>query len=157
MKRFFPLFLLFIFLITSGAGCGGSSAAEEAANMPVKLTLWRVFDDDETMGEIMSAYRAIHPNVSFEYRELRFDDYEDELIRALAEGNGPDIFSLHNTWIGKYDNLISPMPETVTIPFTEITGSLKKEEITTLVESATLSKRQLETTFVDVVADDVLR
>ncbi len=157
MKRLFPLFLLFIFLITSGAGCGGSSAAEEAANIPVKLTMWRVFDDDETLGEIMNAYRTIHPNVSFEYRELRFDEYEDELIRALAEGNGPDIFSLHNTWIGKYDSLISPMPDTVTIPFTEIKGSIKKEVITTLVESATLSKRQLETTFVDVVADDVLR
>jgi len=157
MKRLFPLLFIFIFLITSGAGCGGSSAAEEAANQPVTLTIWRVFDNDETMRDIMDAYRTMHPNVSFNYRELRYDTYEDELIRAFAEGNGPDIFSIHNTWIGKYDSLITPMPETVTIPFTEVKGSIKKETVITLVESATLSKRQLETTFIDVVADDVLR
>jgi len=157
MKRLFPFFLLLALLITSGAGCGGSSVAEEAANTPVKLTIWRVFDDDDTFRGLMDDYRAIHPNISFEYRELRFDEYEEELIRALAEGNGPDIFSIPNTWIGKYESLILPMPDTLTIPYTEVKGSIKKEEITTLVESATMSKRELETTFVDVVVDDVLR
>jgi multiple sugar transport system substrate-binding protein len=157
MKRFTTIFLVFTLLVTLGAGCGGSSVAEQAATTPVKLTIWRVFDDDDTLKTIMNNYRAIHPNVSFEYRELRYDEYQDELLRAFAEGTGPDIFSLHNTWIGEYESLIQPMPDSVTIPYTEIRGSIKKEEVTTLVEEATMSQRQLETNFLEVVAYDVVR
>jgi ABC-type glycerol-3-phosphate transport system substrate-binding protein len=157
MKRFTTIFLLITLLVTLGAGCGGSSQAEQAATTPVSLTLWRVFDDDDTFRSIMNNYRAIHPNVSFEYKELRYDEYQDELLRAFAEGTGPDIFSIHNTWIGEYENLITPLPDTVTIPYTEIRGSIKKEEITVLVEEATISQRQLETDFIETVALDVVR
>jgi ABC-type glycerol-3-phosphate transport system substrate-binding protein len=157
MKRFTTIFLLFTLLITLGAGCGGSSTAEIAATTPVRLTIWRVFDDDDTLKTIMNNYRALHPNVSFDYRELRYDEYQDELLRAFAEGTGPDIFSIHNTWIGEYENLIQPLPDTVTIPYTETRGSIKKEQVTTLIEETTISQRQLETDFVEIVSHDVVR
>jgi multiple sugar transport system substrate-binding protein len=140
-----------------GAGCGGPSTAEILASTPVTLTIWRVFDDDETFTDLLSNYRAIHPNVSFEYRELRFDEYEDELIRAFAEGEGPDIFSVHNTWIGAYESLISPMPDSVTIPYSETRGTIKKETVYTLQEEPTISQRSLRNDYVDVVAQDVIR
>ena len=138
-------------------GCGGPTAAEVAATKGVTLNIWRVFDDDSTFKSAMSAYQAIHPNVSFKYRTLRFDEYEDELIRAFAEGNGPDIFSLHNTWIGKYEDLILPLPTSLTIPYSEVRGTVKKETVVTLKEEPTLSMRALKTNFLDVVAEDVVR
>lgn len=140
-----------------GAGCGGPSAAEIAANTPVTLDVWRVFDNDETFASIMGSYQAIHPNVSFNYRELRFDEFEDELIRALAEGDGPDIFSIHNTWIGEYESLIAPLPSSVDIPYCETRGTIKKETVCVLQQEPTLSERALKNDFVDVVAGDVLR
>ncbi|HBK35286.1 MAG: hypothetical protein UU08_C0009G0027 [Candidatus Uhrbacteria bacterium GW2011_GWE2_40_58] len=157
IKRISTLFLLFTLLITLGLGCNGSSEAERLANTPVTLTIWRVFDDDSTFTGLMTRYRALHPNVSFSYRELRYDEYQDELLQAFAEGTGPDIFSLHNTWIGQYKNLLLPMPETVTIPYSEERGSIKKEIVYTLVEDPTMSTRELETKFIDVVAGDVIR
>jgi multiple sugar transport system substrate-binding protein len=147
---FFPLVLL-------GAGCGGSSAAEILATTPVTLTVWRVFDDDSTLAGIMSAYQSLHPNVSFEYRELRYDEYEDELIRALAEGEGPDIFSLHHTWLGKYESLIEPLPSSLTIPYSETRGTIKKETVYTVQEEPTISQRELKSNYVDVVVADVIR
>lgn len=144
-------------LVTSGAGCGGPTAAETAANAPVKLVIWRVFDDPSSFDAIESAYRAVHKNVSFDYRTLRYDEYKDALLHAFAEGTGPDIFSIPNTWIGEYEPLISPLPATLTIPYTEIRGTLKKETVITLKQEPTLTERELKTNFLDVVAADVVR
>ena len=95
-----------VLLILSGQGCGGPSAAEQQAAEPVTLKIWRVFDDEDTLRETMENYQKIHTNVSFEYRELRSDEYKNELVRAFAEGRGPDIFSLNSTWIGEETSLI---------------------------------------------------
>ncbi|NQV88920.1 MAG: extracellular solute-binding protein [Parcubacteria group bacterium] len=146
--------LLITFILT---GCGGNAVAEKLATTPVTLKIWRVFDGDETFRTLMESYQALHPNVSFEYRELRLGEYEDELIRAFAEGKGPDIYSLHNTWIGAYSSLIKPMPASVTIPYSETRGTVKKEVIYTIQEEPTLSQRALKSDYVDVVAKDVIR
>lgn len=149
--------MLLLPLMLLGAGCGGSSTAETLATTSVTLTVWRVFDDDSTLSSIMSAYQALHPNVSFEYRELRYDEYEDELIRAFAEGEGPDIFSAHNTWLGKYESLIEPLPDSLTIPYSETRGTIKKETVYTVQEEPTLSQRALKSNYVDIVVADVIR
>lgn len=142
-------------MVTSG--CGGPTAAELAANKSVKLVVWRVFDDPNSFDDIKSAYSAIHKNVSFEFRTLRYEEYKDALLHAFAEGTGPDIFSIPNTWIGEYEPLISPLPKTLTIPYSEVRGTIKKETIITLKEEPTLTERELKTNFVDVVDADVVR
>lgn len=158
LRRIASSFLLLIVAVMlTGAGCGGPSQAEELANKSATLTIWRVFDGSNTFDKIMTDYRALHPNVSFDYRELRYDEYEDELIRAFAEGRGPDIYSLHNTWIGEYESLIKPMPDSVKIPFSEVRGTIKKEVIYTIQEKPTISLRALKSEFVDTVVDDVAR
>lgn len=140
-----------------GAGCGGPSTAQVAASKPVKLVIWRVFDAEDSLQPIMQAYQKIHPNISFEYRELRSNEFKNELLRALAEGTGPDIFSLNNAWVGEYQSLIAPLPSSLKIPYAEVRGTIKKETIYTIKEQPSLSLRSLKTDFVDVVASDVLR
>ena len=155
IKHFLSSFLLFTLLVTMGAGCGDSKA-EEAAAKPVTLTIWRVFDGSDSFEDIMNNYRTVHPNVSFEYKKMRFEEYEDELIEAFAKGKGPDIFSIHNTWVGGYKDLIKPLPETITIPYTETRGTLKKETITELRKKNTLTLTDMKKQYVDVVKDDVV-
>lgn len=155
LRRHLAIVLIPVILL--GAGCGGSSTAEKLATTPVTLTVWRVFDDDSTLAKIMSAYQALHPNISFEYRQLRYDEFEDELIRAFAQGEGPDIFCVHNTWLGKYESLIEPLPDSLTIPYSETRGTIKKEIVYTVQEEPTLSQRALKSNYVDVVVADVLR
>lgn len=140
-----------------GAGCGGPSTAQVAASKPVRLVVWRVFDAEDALRPAMSAYQKIHPNVSFEYRELRTDEFKNELLRALAEGNGPDIFSLNSTWLGEYQSLIAPLPPSLKIPYSEVRGTIKKETVYTIKEQPSLSLRSLKTDFVDVVPQDVVR
>ncbi|KKR86559.1 MAG: CUT1 family carbohydrate ABC transporter, TC 3.A.1.1.-, substrate-binding protein [Candidatus Uhrbacteria bacterium GW2011_GWF2_41_16] len=153
--RFLP-FLVLCSLLFSGAGCG-TSKAEQEAEKPVKLKVWRVFDEENTLKPVMDAYQKIHPNVSFEYRILRSDEYENELIRAFATGTGPDIFSIHNTWVNAYKDLIFPLPETLKIPYSEMKGTIKKEKVTTVREEKTITPRQVKDQFVDAVAEDVVQ
>jgi multiple sugar transport system substrate-binding protein len=148
---------LLTIIMLLGAGCGGPSAAQKAATNAVSLKIWGVFDDDSLIRPLMSAYQAIHPNVSFSYRQLRIEEYEDELLRAFAEGEGPDIFAIHNTWIGAYESLIKPLPPSLKIAYAETRGTIKKETIYTLKEEPSLSQRALKTDFIDVVSKDVVR
>ena len=153
-KKWIIVSSLLVFL---GAGCGGPSQAQSLATKPVTLNIWRVFDKSSTFDETMNAYQIIHPNVSFQYKELRSDEYKKELLQAFAEGKGPDIFSIHNTWIGEYTPLIQPLPTSIQIPYSEIRGSIKKETIFTLKEQPSITQRALRSEFVDVVAQDVIR
>ncbi|MEK9157176.1 MAG: extracellular solute-binding protein [Patescibacteria group bacterium] len=142
-------------LFTLGVGCGDGS--ENPNNEEeVQLTYWRVFDGDDAFDEIIDEYNAQHPYVSIDYKVLRFDEYEEELIRALAEGEGPDIFTIHNTQMNEYKDLLLPMPTSVTTKYLETVGSVRKETVLTTKEYALPSQRSLKEDFVDVVATDVI-
>ncbi len=153
MKKLAALLLL-VLLFTMGAGCGGSGSS--ASLEDVDLVIWRVFDDDDTFDVIVDNYRAYHPNISIEYKKLRFDEYEDELIQAFAEDRGPDILSLHNTWLPAYQVLLEPMPSSTTVTYQELQGTLRKETVVVSRTNATMSMRELESSFVDQVAYDVV-
>ena len=114
-------FLLIATLVLSGQGCGGGGATTVAAK-PVTLTYWRVLDNSDAFDQIIQAYRALHPNVTVNYRKLRLEEYERELVNALAEDRGPDIVSLHNTWIRSYQSKLLPAPASVKLPFREVQG-----------------------------------
>lgn len=154
-RRLIPAVLACSLLFTLGAGCGGGSEVPSDAGK-VKLTYWRVFDGDDAFDEIIDEYSAQHPYVSIDYRVLRFDEYEEELIRALAEGEGPDIFTIHNTQMNEYKDLLLPMPASVTTKYLETVGSVRKETVLTTKESALPSQRSIKEDFVDVVAADVI-
>lgn len=146
--------LLFSLLVI-GQGCTKSS--NKGLTEPVTLTIWRTFENENVLREIMGAYSTLHPNVSFEYRQMRSDEYKQSLLRAFAEGAGPDIFSIHNSWIGEYQSLMAPLPKTLKIPYTVTKGTIKKEKVTTVRDEPTITLRQLKSEFVDVVMDDVVR
>lgn len=124
----------------------------------IQLTYWRVWDDQDVFAPLISEFNQRHPNITIVYKKLRYEDYEKELIEAFATDRGPDIFSVHNTWLKKYQGkgLISPMPTKFIMvrPYTAKKG-LKKEtayqEVTNKFTLARLKKQ-----FVDVVYDNVV-
>ena len=125
------LFLLFTFILTSGFGCKTVDVATQEKMKPISLNYWRVFDGEDDFADIIAGYNALHPFVTINYKKLRYDEYEQELIEAFATDRGPDIFSIHNTWIKKYQSkgLIEPMPATIEMAYPIVQGKLKKEVI----------------------------
>jgi multiple sugar transport system substrate-binding protein len=155
-KKIIVLSLLFIFILTSGFGCKLVDQKTQAAMTPITLTYWRVYDGEDTFAEIIAAYKALHPFITINYRKLRYDEYEKELINALAEDRGPDIFSIHNTWTKKYLSKISPMPATITMAYPVTKGTIKKEVIPELRTTKSPSLNDIKNNFVDAVYQDVV-
>src|SRR3989338_6549903 len=149
--------IIFFVLLLAALPLLGLRCKPRITAQPVKLTYWRVFDDPNSMSEIIAAYKSIHPNVSIEYKKIRYEEYERLFLEALAEDRGPDIFSIHNTWIGKYQSKITPLPKTVTLPFQSIQGTIKKEIITELKTIPTITAANIRKNYLDVVASDVIR
>ena len=109
LKKYFKLPIVFMIAVLSlvSAGCGGDGPQTE----PVTLKIWKPFVDTDKMQGIISAYQTLHPNVTIEYTKKNIENYESDLLNALAAGNGPDIFSLNNTWVPKYMDKIVPATE----------------------------------------------
>lgn len=157
-SKLIVLGLLFIFITMSGFGCKCVRTPVKQAMRPITLNYWRVWDGPDAFQEILSRYRELHPFVNIKYRKLRYSEYEEELIDAFATGRGPDIISLHNTWLHKYQEkgLIAPMPPQTEIVYPVIEGAIKKETIPELRTEKSLTLKELERKFVDVVYDDVV-
>ncbi len=150
----FAIFAAFIVMRPKGP----SRKELEEANKPVTLTYWRVFDGDQAIQDIISAYQAKHPNVTIQYRRLKFEEYESELVNALAEDRGPDIFSIHNTWVGKYESKIEPVPDTRKIAFfTQTSSGFQKKVDIKIKEIKAPTLRELQEQFIDAVTSDVVR
>jgi multiple sugar transport system substrate-binding protein len=58
--------------------------------------------------------------------------------------------------VNKYQSKLSPIPDSTTVPFTTIQGTIKKETVTTLKTTAGLSVKDLKIQYTDAVANDVI-
>jgi multiple sugar transport system substrate-binding protein len=155
-KKITVLFLLMVFLLGSGFGCKITDQATKNAMKPITITYWRVFDGPDAFEAIISKYKALHPFITVNYRKLRYSEYEAELLNALAEDRGPDVFSIHNTWMKKYQSKLVPMPETITMVYPVTQGTIKKEVVPESRTTKSISLKELKDNFVDVVSQDVI-
>jgi multiple sugar transport system substrate-binding protein len=106
----FSVFVAVMFFSVISFGCGTPAGT---ANGPVTLKIWKPFVDSDKMQAIMSAYQAKHTNVTFEYTKKNIENYEPDLLNALAADSGPDIYSINNTWVPRYMDKIVAAPDKV--------------------------------------------
>lgn len=113
------------------SGCGFKSTAPETYQ--VRLEVWGIFDSD-VYTEIFGEYRKINPYIGeITYRKLPIETYKEDILNALAAGNGPDIFMIRNAWRGAFEDKIVSAPEYL------------------------ISEKQYRDAFVDVVASDFIK
>ena len=123
------IFLIAMFVITSGLGCKGTSKDIIERTKPVNLVYWRTIEGQEAFGSIINGFKVLYPHISITYKLIREEEYEQALLEAWAEDRGPDIFSIPNTWLGKYQTKILPlgMSQEIVMAKRIITGTIKKE------------------------------
>lgn len=81
--------------------------------IPVKLVYWGLWDEPAIIQPLISAYQSQHPNVTIEYQKMSPDQYRDKLLARGKNGQGPDIFRFHNTWLPEIKEIVSPLPSSV--------------------------------------------
>ncbi|MBP7811766.1 MAG: extracellular solute-binding protein [Candidatus Moranbacteria bacterium] len=95
--------------ILSGCGLRDSS---RGMSYRIPLEVWGVFDDSDAYTPLFQQYRGVNPFIdNITYRKFGEETYKKELLSALAAGNGPDIFAIRNSWMGEFQDKISPAPE----------------------------------------------
>ncbi len=105
--------VLVIFLAFILFGRGGSGEKQT-----INLTIWGVGDTQSDMQPIITEFVKFAKSsdayagatLLIDYRTWREDEYEDILLNQMAEGFGPDILYIHNTWLPKYHNKLVPLP-----------------------------------------------
>ena len=87
------------------------SPCKEQPPASVALEFWGVFDDSDVFQSLIAKFKKAYPYISVSYREVNGTSYEKDLIDALAADRGPDILMIHNTWLPKHGEILSPAPE----------------------------------------------
>lgn len=147
-----------LMLAVLGAGCTKGPTAEAVqASKRTTLKVWGVVDDQDVYNEILNDYKQLHPFVDIEFRRFRLEEYENELLNAMAEDRGPDIFLIHNTWVGKYQPKILPMPLSTKVAVQTVEGTLKKEVVYVVQSQPSVSVRQYKLDYPDSVAKDFIK
>jgi len=150
------LLLILAFILSTGFGCKLQSSEVKEKMQPITLNFWSVYDDEDAYEEIIIAYQAIHPNIKIQYRKFRYEEYEQQLLDAWAEDRGPDVYSIPASWLTKYKSKIEPMPEKITMAYVYEKGTIKKEKVTELRTTDSITVRQVKDGFSDVVSDNVI-
>lgn len=104
MKKIIPLLLLLI-LIAALSGC----FRKTQTSGPATLTVYGL-DNSAAFDSIIQSYRGRQPDVTVKYKKFNnAAQYEDLMINEIAEGEGPDVFYIHNTWLPRHTKKIVPL------------------------------------------------
>ncbi|MDD5251535.1 MAG: extracellular solute-binding protein [Patescibacteria group bacterium] len=139
-------------LALTGAGCPWTPSTP--APKPVTLEYWRTEDQTETLKGVIDAYQKIHPHVTINYRVFPTETYERELVTALAENRGPDMFSLPNVDLRGWKARLLPLPKEIQVA--TVTVNDQKQIVTENKKKPTMSMLELRNSFVEAAARDVV-
>jgi len=157
--RSFAWILLIAAFLTSGLSCKLFPQTSVAPELTQTTTLeyWGVWEDRDNLAPVIADFQALHPNIQINYRKFRYSEYEQKLLEAWAEDRGPDIYSIPAAWLKEYQSRITPQPDAVRLPFQEVTKTLGKTEVQTVVKPvAIFSPSDIKNQFSDTVYSDVL-
>jgi len=127
--------VIMLFMIAFAAGCFRQKTFTPGKSREqVELTYYKLYDDSDVIEPLIQEYRAENTNVKINYRQFTDpEEYYDLILNELAEGEGPDMFSVPNTWLLKNYKKVSPAP------------------------AAGIPPSAFEDTYVSVTYDDVVR
>ncbi|MBL4694188.1 extracellular solute-binding protein [Candidatus Gracilibacteria bacterium] len=109
MKKLFILILLSMVVFSA---CSRKTIKEKVSYEGIELTYYKVFDDSDVIEPIINEYTAAHPGLKIHYKKFSdFDEYQKTILNEMAEGEGPDIFSMPNTWFTSNYRKLTPLPE----------------------------------------------
>jgi len=157
-KLIIILILGFIALIIGGVIfiIIGSKSTQIPKN--IDLTVWGVWDDTSDLENIINSYQKNHPYISIKYSKIRYEEYEDLLLKAWATDTGPDIYAIPNSWVTKYSaDFITPLPKSTEVAYYTTKKVLFQTE--TKIEyrkENSLTASDIKRNFVDVVYDDII-
>ena len=92
---------------------------KEDASKSKDLNMYIVHDNTDVFQEQIQAFRSKNPTVNVKIKKfVNLAEYEDLIINEIAEGEGPDVFMVHNSWMLKHYKKLLPMPTNLPVVMT---------------------------------------
>jgi len=82
----------------------------------VKLVWWGLWEDDRVVQQLIADFEKENPTITVEYVKQDQKGYRDRLVTRMKNGDGPDIFRYHNTWLPMMQKLLEPLSQDVITP-----------------------------------------
>lgn len=82
-------------------------------NEKAELTYWGLWEDQRVLQPVIDDFQKKYPNITVKYVKQDIKGYRERLDTRVKNGNGPDIFRFHNTWIPMISSLLLPIPSDV--------------------------------------------
>jgi multiple sugar transport system substrate-binding protein len=79
------------------------------AAQAVSFSVWGT-DDAKVFDNLIAYYGQYNSSAKVTYTQIDPADYENTLLRAFAEGNGPDVFEIGNRALPKWQSVLAPLP-----------------------------------------------
>lgn len=124
---------------------------------PVNLVWWTIDDTPPGLADVIAAYRVEHPYVRVTVEQKSAATFDAEVKEAWAKDQGPDIVSLPNDAMRSYQDFLVPSPAQVRVSVVRTRRLFGRDttEVSSVVAGGT-TPRQVRTSFVDVVGNDVI-
>ncbi len=106
-------FLLISSLLFSLTGCKKQVVVEQ--KQAITLNYYRLYDSKDLFNEALNDFRQKYPYVSVNITSFQDPKaYFETIVREIAEGRGPDLFSVPNSWVKSNYKLLSEAPSSLT-------------------------------------------
>jgi len=74
---------------------------------------WGLWEDTSVVAPLITSYESSHPGVKITYVSQSPQDYRERLSNSLAKGEGPDIFTFHNSWVPMFKSDLDVLPSSI--------------------------------------------
>ncbi len=82
----------------------------------VTIQYWGLWEEDSTMQAAIAAFEKKNPKIHVEYTKQSIRQYRERVSRQIDNGEGPDVYQFHNTWVPMLANQLSQVPADVMTP-----------------------------------------
>jgi ABC-type glycerol-3-phosphate transport system substrate-binding protein len=111
IKLFGGIGILLLIILLILFGCQKSPGP--AQQKTIKLSIWGVEKSDDMkdiLNDFKKAYSSTYSvNLDIDYQSWDEDIYEETLINKIADGKGPDVAFVKNTWLPKHYTKLTPI------------------------------------------------
>lgn len=91
--------------------CPFEDPATATNSGPKEIDFYFVHDNLDAFQEQIQAFQSQNPGVIVRPKKfVNLEEYEDLIINEIAEGEGPDVLMIHNSWMLKHWKKLLPMP-----------------------------------------------
>lgn len=116
-----PLILIIVLLVSTAglSGCLRKKKKLQTVTVieEINLTFYGLFDNSDIYDPIIQSFETENRGVNINYRKFTNPEgYLNLIINELAEGEGPDIFMMQNSWFPRHYKKLTPAPSSIVTP-----------------------------------------